>query len=65
MAPYGSKSTFDKTDLDPFSGARLFVYFQKMNLGFLGHKRRIGDELEVLETRQMMFVVFLAFLVAK
>ena len=35
------------------------------DLGFLGQKRRIGDELEVLKTRKMILVVFLTFLVAK
>jgi hypothetical protein len=45
---------------------RVFLYFQKKwDLGFLGQKRKIGDELEVLKTRKMILVVFLAFLSAK
>ena len=65
MAQYGSKSTFDGADFDPFSGARLFAFPQKTDLGFLGQKRRIGDELEVLKTRQMILVVFPTVLSAK
>ena len=62
MAPHGSKSTFDKTDFDPFSGARLLVFSKKKkDLGFMGRKRRIGDELEVLKTRQMILVGFPGF----
>jgi len=38
MAPYCSKSTFDGGDFDPNSGARLFVFSKKMNLGFLRKK---------------------------
>ena len=62
---HGSKLTFDKTYIDNFP-ARVFLYFpQKMDLGFLGTKRKIGDELEVLKTRKMILVGLLAFPVTK
>ena len=62
---HGSKLTFDKTDIDNFP-ACVFLYFPKqMDLGLLGTKRRIGDELEVLKTRKMILVGFPAFPVTK
>ena len=65
MASYDSELIFDERDLDHFS-ARVFLYFpRKSDFGFLGRKRRIGDELGVLKTREMILVVFLAFLVDK
>ena len=51
MAPYGSKSTFDGADFDPFVGARLFVCSTKEIRVYGTKQRRLGDELEVLETR--------------
>ena len=40
MASYGSKLTFDKTDLDHFP-ARVFLYVpRKSDLGFLGTKKK-------------------------
>jgi len=42
-----------------------FCIFKKMDLGFLGQNKRISDELEVLKTQKIFFVVSLAFLVAK
>ena len=55
----------DKTDIDYFP-ARVFLYFsRKYDLGFLGQKRRIGDELYMLNTRKINLAVFLVFLVAK
>ena len=59
VARHDSKLTF-KTDLDHLP-ARVFFYFQtKHDVGSLGTKRRIGDELEVLKTRRMSLVGFRA-----
>ena len=56
MASYGSKLTFDKTDLDNFP-ARVFLDFpRKIGFRVSGTKIRLGDELEVLKTRKMMCV---------
>ena len=64
MASYGSKLTFEKTDLDHFP-ARVFLDFpRKLHLGFLGQKQ-IGDELQVLKTQKMILLGFLTFLLAK
>ena len=48
MASYGSKSTFDKTDLDHFP-ARVFLCFQNIVKGFL-EQTKSCDELEVFKS---------------
>ena len=55
MASYGSKLTFEKTDLDHFP-ARVFLDFPRKN-GFRvsGTKKRIGDELQVLKNSEIGF----------
>ena len=44
-----------------FRRASFWIFQEKWDLGFLGQKRRIGDELQVLKTRKMILVVFLTF----
>ena len=61
MASYGSKLIFGKTDLDHFPARVFFDFSRKYDLGFLGQKRIIGDELQVLKTRKMIFGGFPEF----
>ena len=57
MASYGSKLTFDKTDLDHFP-ARVFSDFPRKIEFRVSRTKQKGDDLQVLKTRRMTFAGF-------